>query len=191
MKKKYIITESQLKLLESVGDISIIFGCVLGGFWGLVMILDKKENKRKKKETERYKNSADAILDMVEKNNYKSFSVDICELKDKSVNFVELLQSRTDLPIKINEAIFKCNVWDGENKFTTSVILEGDDLRNNTSHMIELKYNFFSRSAEWVKYGRWETKLENNNLFNYITNNLDFPIGYFEYGPKEKIKTDF
>jgi len=189
--KKYVITESQLRLLESFGIIStIVTGCITGGLMGLVYILRKVEKEDKEEKLSELSN-ADKILLVVKGNNYKSFKLDICELKDKSVNFVKI-SNNTDLPVQIEKATFYCNVLADDNKFDTFIVLGVKDLRNNSEKTIKLTYDLFAKKVEWQEgVGRNAPELENYKLKKYITNTLSFPIGFFNYHSKTKIKTDF
>jgi hypothetical protein len=195
MKRKYIITESQSKLLsENIGEL-LFYGCVTGGVYGLVsfMVNIVKDNKRSKERLERLQNSIDLIFEMVKMNEYKTFSVDICELKDKSVNFIQKYGDGANFPIQIKEAKYTCFVQPQENKFFTKIYMKGIDLKNNNTRNITLGQNLSSRNVEFNVEGEgfFGREVENNKLLNYITNDLKFPIGDYRYGPKTKIKTDF
>ena len=199
MKKKYIITESQFKLLTEDSIMGLLsVGCVVGGAWGLAtVIIDSMENNKKKKEElkrlQKIQSSINLIFEMVIKNDYKSFSVDICELKDKSVNFIQKHGDRTEFPIQIKEAKFTCLVQPQENKFYTLIEMKGVDLRNDSNRNISLRRGGYNNNVEWYAEGKrfFGREVENNKLLNYITNDLKFPIGSFKYRPTTEIKTDF
>jgi|LakMenEpi03Aug12_release.lakeMendotaPanAssembly.Ray.scaffolds.fasta_scaffold814923_1 hypothetical protein len=200
MKKKYIITESQLRLLESGGAELLIIGCLYGGFYALISLLEgaakNAKNKEKEKEDmkrlEKIKSSEDFIIQMIQKNNNKNFSVEICELKDKSVNFVKLLQGFPDFQYQIKEAKFICDVY--ENSAQTYLKLKGNRVGEEYNQIIELRVSSFGGGLEWTLIrdkSIYNLKLENNKLKNYITEELKFPIMFFWFNPKTKVETDF
>ena len=203
MKRKYIITESQLKLLESSGLEFIILGCIYGGFWGLATILqawedsvkDKKRNKEELERLQKINDAKDLVIELIKKNDNKSFSVDICELKNKSVKFLySHLKDKTEY-IEIKEGKFIGEV--NGNNVKTYVKLIGNGIGKDDKQNIELKLidtyggrtlGFFKKSG--VK--KHEFRLENYQLQNYIMDDLKFPIMEFKLPyPKMDIKTDF
>ena len=203
MKKKYIITESQLKLLESGGAELFVMGCLYGGFWVLSTILqawedsvkDKKRNKEELERLQKINDSKDLVIELIKKNDNKGFSVDICELKNKSVKFsYSHLKDKTEY-IEIKEGKFIGEV-NGSN-IKTYVKLIGNSIGKDDIQNIELKLldsyagrtlGFFKKSG--VK--KHEFMLENYQLQNYIMDDLKFPIMEFKLPyPKMNIKTDF
>jgi hypothetical protein len=184
-------------LSENVGAL-LFFGCVTGGLYGLVTIIlgTIEDNKKRKKELERLEkiqSAVNLIFELVKKNDYKTFSVDICELKDKTVNFLPKYGDRPDFPIQIKEAKFTCSVQPQENTFRTYIDMKGIDLRDNTNRNITLRYKFSSEDVEWYLSGEGfaSREVENNKLLNYLNNDLKFRVGRYKYRPATKIETDF
>jgi hypothetical protein len=185
-------------LSENIGAL-LFFGCVTGGLLGVVYafihgtIKDNKKRKKGLERLEKIQSSINLIFELVKKNDYKSFSVDICELKDKSVNFIQKYGDRTEFPIQIKEAKFTCLVQPQENKFLTLINMKGVDLRDNTNRNISFWYKISSNDVEINLDGKGfhSREVENNKLLNYIIDDLKFPIGNYKYRPSTKIETDF
>jgi len=158
-------------------------------------VKDKKRNKAELERLQKINDSKDLIIELIKKNDNKGFSVDICELKNKSVKFLytHLKDKREYIEIKEGKFIGEVN---GDN-IKTYVKLIGNSISKDDKQNIELKLvdayggkrlGFFKKSAD----KKYEFTLENYQLQNYIMNDLKFPIMEFKLPyPKMDIKTDF
>lgn len=211
MKKQYIITESQSKLLSEDLDTFIRkFGAVasaviaVGGIWGLMEYL---KDITRRAEMGGYKprisarNEKETLLSAYNLAGGK-IETRIPQLENLKIQFDTFCPSQVEkvgtTNIEIETATYKIDA-EPKNHLSSSIIFSGKDLDTGNKRLITLK------SSDWdvvfisiddtapSRFGcsRLMVNLVNNKFYRFIVKDLKLVIVDFPIQTKSNIKTDF
>jgi hypothetical protein len=211
MKRKYIITESQFKLLSEDFDTFIRkFGAVaaavisIGGIWGLMEYLEEFVRRSKlggHRPRISVRNEKETLLSAYNLAGGKIESK-IPQLENLKIKFDTFCPLQTEkvgtTDIEIESATYVIDA-EPKNHLSSKLLISGKDLNTGEKRVLTLTSSGWD--AVFVSYDKTApsrfgchrpmVNLSNKNFYRHIVNDLklvivDFPITY-----TSKIKTDF